>query len=79
MNDNELNINNGILTYDGSGMTGIIPLEIHWNPKEDITVYELAMCISYINQPYPIMPYMIDIDLPHFNIIDHNKDKHLNK
>lgn len=56
--------------------TIIVPLEIYWEPKEDITTYELAMCIPFFNRKYPPMPYEVDISLPHlrhFRIIDHNK------
>ena len=51
------------------------PLQLIWKPKEDITTYELALCIPYINL-YHIMPSMIDQTqefLRHFEIIDHNK------
>lgn len=53
----------------------ITPLEMIWQPKEDITTYELAMCIPYLVRSYSIMPYEIDKSLPHFRhfvIIDHN-------
>ena len=51
------------------------PLQMIWKPKEDITAYELALCIPYIISN--IMPYeKIDQSLPHFRhfeIIDPNK------
>lgn len=55
----------------------VIPLEIRWDPKEDITVNELALCLPILIWKHPIMPYDIDITLPHFRhfiIINHNKD-----
>ncbi len=49
-----------------SGSTRLImPLIIEWQPKEDITTYELALCMPYllINR---IMPSQVDLELPHF-------------
>ena len=54
----------------------VMPLQLTWKPKEDITVYELAQCLPYIINTQPIMPYMIDIKEPyfrHFEIINHNE------
>jgi hypothetical protein len=51
------------------------PIQMSWKPKEDITAYELALCIPYIIR-FNIMPYEIDQSLPHFRhfkIIDPNK------
>ena len=42
------------------------PLEMIWQPKEDITAYELAMCLPYLFRDRRIMPYEIDKSLPHF-------------
>ena len=56
-----------------------MPLIIKWKPKEDITVYELAMCIPLINSSnmMEIMPSMIDQSksyMRHFEILfDPNK------
>ena len=53
----------------------IHPLQVKWNPKEDITSYELAQCLPYFLIK-EIMPSMIDQSLPHFRhfeIIDPNK------
>jgi len=55
---------------------GLQPLEMRWQPQEDITTYELAMCLPYLIRQYPVMPYEVDQSLPHFRhfkIIDHNK------
>lgn len=52
-----------------------LPLEMIWQPKEDITTYELAMCLPYFFRHRAIIPYEIDKSLPHFRhfkIIDHN-------
>jgi len=65
--------------------TGIIfPLELHWLPKPDITAFELACCIPYINN-YNIFPEEVfDQDgtisksldfLKHFKITNHNIEK----
>lgn len=53
-----------------------LPLEMCWEPKEDITAYELALCLPYFNYNHGIMSYQIDETLPHFRhfkIINHNK------
>lgn len=52
-----------------------LPLEMIWQPKEDITTYELAMCLPYLFRNQGVMPYDIDKSLPHFRhfkITDHN-------
>lgn len=54
----------------------ILPVTMHWKPKEDITTYELALCLSYFNRT-SVMPYEIDYSQPHmrhFEIIDPNKN-----
>ena len=51
-----------------------IPLEMIWQPKEDITTYELALCLQYLFR-INVMPYELNINakhLRHFNITDHN-------
>lgn len=58
------------------GIERILPLELIWQPKEDITTYELALCIPYINRQHGVMPYQINELEPHFRhfkIINHNK------
>lgn len=53
----------------------LLPLEMIWQPKEDITPYELAMCLPYLFRHRGVMPYEVDKSLPyfrHFKIIDHN-------
>lgn len=52
------------------------PINFEWAPKEDITVYELAQCLSIFHPKQPIMPGEIDLTLPflrHFIIIDLQK------
>jgi hypothetical protein len=51
------------------------PIQMTWKPKEDITPYELALCIPYIIRFFR-MSFEIDQSLPHFRhfeIIDPNK------
>ena len=53
-----------------------LPLEMIWQPKEDITAYELAMCLPYFFMNQGVMSYEVDKSLPHFRhfkIIDHNQ------
>lgn len=74
--DQEKNDNllfSGIAT---TGTTPVIPLEMRWEPKEDITTYELAKCLPYIFRAGRVMPFEIDQNEPylrHFVIVDHNK------
>lgn len=59
----------------GTGTKIILPLEMRWQPKEDITTYELAKCLPYLFRYNGTMPYEIDKSEPHFRhfeIIDHN-------
>lgn len=54
------------------------PLQIQWNPQEDISVYELSLCLHLLFRMNhaAIMPYEIDSNLPHmrhFIIYDPNK------
>ena len=50
-----------------------LPLKMIWDPKEDITAYELALCLQYFFMS--VAPNEIDNSLPHFRhfkIIDPN-------
>lgn len=52
-----------------------LPLQMTWNPKEDITAYELARCLPYLLVTQ-VMPYMIDktqSHFRHFEITDPNE------
>lgn len=54
----------------------ILPLEMRWQPKEDITIYELAKCLPYLLRYNGTMPYEIDKTenhFRHFEIIDRNR------
>jgi len=42
----------------------LTPLQMEWQPKEDITAYELAMYLPYLSRI--VMPYEINVNLPHF-------------
>lgn len=60
----------------GTSIRILQPLTMTWNPKEDITVYELAQCLPYLFRISYIMPYEIDKQAPymrHFKIIDPNE------
>ena len=64
-----------ILSNSGISLTLTLPLEMVWQPKEDITVYELAICLPYLFRYNGVMPYEVDKSLPHFRhfkITDHN-------
>ncbi len=53
-----------------------LPLEMDWQPKEDITAYELALCVPYLYRS--VKPYEVDTTLNHFRhfkITDKNKNK----
>lgn len=70
------NGSNESYTFLGTGFKMLIPLQMEWQPKEDITAYELAMCLPYFFRPTGVMPYEVDTALPHFRhfkITDHNK------
>jgi len=56
----------------------IQPLEMKWQPKEDITGYELAMCLPYLLQPSLIMPHQLPVDalyMRHFEIVNPNSNE----
>lgn len=62
-------------TVLGTGSKMLLPLQMEWQPKEDITTYELAMCLPYFFRTHGVMPYEVDTALPyfrHFKITDHN-------
>jgi hypothetical protein len=60
--NNEANI---VLGTD-SGVKIVMPLRMDFQPKEDITTYELAMCLPYFFRAHGVMPGEIDMELPHF-------------
>ena len=69
-------VSGSILLNTSTGTKFILPLEMRWQPKEDITTYELAKCLPYLLRYNGIMPYEIDKTenhFRHFEIIDHNR------
>jgi hypothetical protein len=54
------------------------PLKMTWQPREDITTYELAMCLPYLLSNRFIMPHEVDENLSHFRhffIVNPNENK----
>jgi len=71
----QTDVNSNIFLNTGTSVKFILPLEMRWKPKEDITTYELAKCLPYLLRYNCIMPYEIDkteVHFRHFEIIDHN-------
>ena len=61
--------------YTALGSKILMPLQMEWQPKEDITIYELALCMQYLVRYSAVMPYEVDTNdkhLRHFKITDHN-------
>jgi hypothetical protein len=53
----------------------IQPLQMTWEPKEDITAYELAKCIPFLLRSGLVMPSEVDKNAPemrNFKIVDPN-------
>lgn len=53
----------------------LLPVMMEWKPKEDITVYELALCLPYLYRLNGVFSYEFNIDDPHmrhFVITDPN-------
>jgi hypothetical protein len=66
---------NELYTVLGNGSDIRMPLQMEWQPKEDITAYELALCMQYLIRYNGVMPYEVepnDKHLRHFKITDHN-------
>jgi len=54
----------------------LVPLDITWDPKEDITTFELAKAIPLLTSNGYIFPNQLNMKesyLRHFKIIDPNK------
>ena len=67
--------NNELYTVLGTGSKILMPLQMEWQPKEDITTYELALCMPYLVRHNAVIPYEVDANdkhLRHFKITDHN-------
>ena len=74
-NSNQESKSNELYTVLGTGSKILMPLQMEWQPKEDITIYELALCVQYLVRHNAVMPYEVDINdkhLRHFKITDHN-------
>lgn len=66
---------NELYTVSGIGSKLLLPLQMKWQPKEDITTYELALCMQYLVRHNSVMPYEVDTNdkhLRHFKITDPN-------
>ena len=53
----------------------IQPLQMTWDPIEDITAYELAKCLPFLLRPGLVMPHDVNKNAPemrHFKIVDPN-------
>ena len=73
--NNQESKSNELYTVLATGSKIVMPLQMEWQPKEDITTYELAMCMQYLVRHNAVMPYEVDINdkhLRHFKITDHN-------
>ena len=73
-NDQEIK-SNELYTVLGTGSKFLMPLQMEWQPKEDITTYELALCMQYLVRHSAVMPYEVDTNdkhLRHFKITNHN-------
>jgi hypothetical protein len=74
-NSNQEIKSNELYTVLGTGSKMLMPLQMEWQPKEDITTYELALCMQYLVRHNAVMPYEVDTNdkhLRHFKITDHN-------
>lgn len=72
----QTDVSSSILLNTGTGAKFILPLEMRWKPKEDISTYELAKCLPYLLRIINIMPYEVDKNenhFRHFEITDHNR------
>ena len=72
---NQESNSNELYTVLGTGSKILMPLQMEWQPKEDITTYELALCMQYLVRHNAVMPYEVDTNdkhLRHFKITDHN-------
>ena len=69
-------IANTLNATTGATFKVAVPLEIYWEPKEDITTFELAECMGILLKRTHIMPNEVDETksyVRHFRIINHNK------
>lgn len=76
LNNDKMNNDDNFINIISSNHRILFPLEMKWQPKEDITSYELALCMQYLFRLSGVMPNEIDMNEPHFRhfeIINHNK------
>jgi hypothetical protein len=69
------NNSNELYTELSTSSKILMPLQMEWQPKKDITTYELALCMQYLVRYNAVMPYEVDLDdkhLRHFKITNHN-------
>ena len=74
MKENKFTDNNEYTITLGQQFKIVLPLQMNFKPKEDITSYELALCLKHlfaITYPYDINEQ--DSYLRHFEIINPNK------
>lgn len=74
-NSDQESKSNELYTVLGTGSKLLMPLQMEWQPKEDITAYELALCMPYLVRHSAVMPYEVDTNdkhLRHFKITNHN-------
>ena len=74
MEENKFTDNNEYTITSGQQFKIVLPLQMNFKPKEDITSYELALCLKHliaITYPYNINEQ--DSYLRHFEIINPNK------
>ena len=75
-NNQEENSNELYTVLDTDTFKVTMPLQMEWQPKEDITTYELSMCLPYFFRTHGVMPYEVDMELKHFRhfkITNNNK------
>lgn len=73
LKENSIIANGNDLVWTGNSLSFNKPLMYTWEPKEDITTYELALCLPYFSRL--IFENEVDLTLPHFrhfNFVNHN-------
>ena len=74
-NSNQEEKSNDLYKVSGTSRKILMPLQMEWQPKEDITTYELALCMPYLHRHSGVMPHEVDLNdshIRHFKITDHN-------
>ena len=74
MKENKFTDNNEYTITLGQQFKIVLPLQMNFKPKEDITSYELALCLEHLFEiTYPYNINEQDSYLRHFEIINPNK------